>query len=213
MPFPNLWLQRDWLYSVSSPAGTGSLYASLAYCGNNLFRGAYNLHSRITYAEDIMTILYRFSGLLVALLLSAGAYAADVQVEGAWSRATAPGQDAGMVDMSITSKQDGTLVGLSSPACKSVELHSMTHEDGMMKMREVKELALPAGKRISLGESGYHLMLIGLKAPLEAGGNVPLTLTVRMANKRMAKVEVNAEVRPLAASTMQDGGHMHHGHH
>lgn len=160
-----------------------------------------------------MTTLHRFGGLLAALLLSANVYAADVQVEGAWSRATAPGQDAGMVDMSITSKQDGTLVGLSSTACKSVELHSMTHEDGMMKMREVKELALPAGKTVNLGENGYHLMLIGLKAPLVAGGKVPLTLTVRFANKRLVKVGVNAEVRPLAASAMQSGGHMHHQQH
>lgn len=53
---------------------------------------------------------YRFGGFLVALLLSVNVYAADVQVEGAWSRATAPGQDAAMVDMSIASKQDGTLV-------------------------------------------------------------------------------------------------------
>lgn len=160
-----------------------------------------------------MTSLYRFGGLLSALLLSANIYAADVQVEGAWSRATAPGQDAAMVDMSITSKQDGTLVGVTSPACKSVELHSMTHEGGMMKMREVKELALPAGKRINLGESGYHLMLIGLKAPVEAGDGVPLTLSVKLANKRVVKVEVSAEVRPLAVSAPQAGDHMHHHHH
>lgn len=155
---------------------------------------------------------HRFFGLLTALLLSVNVYAGDVQVEGAWSRATAPGQDTGMVDLSITSKQASTLVGLSSPACKSVELHSMIHEDGMMKMREVKELALPADKRVNLGEGGYHLMLIGLKAPLKAGEAVPLTLTVRLANKRMVTVETSAEVRPSAASAAPDSGHMHHHH-
>lgn len=160
-----------------------------------------------------MNSLYRFCGLLAALLISVNVYAADIQVDGAWSRATAPGQDAAMVDLSITSKQAATLVGLSSPACKSVELHSMTHEDGMMKMREVKELALPAGQRVSLGESGYHLMLIGLKAPLEAGRGVPLTLTVKLAGKRTVKIETSAEVRPLVASPAQDGGHMHHHQH
>ncbi|HEX5363024.1 MAG TPA: copper chaperone PCu(A)C [Gallionella sp.] len=160
-----------------------------------------------------MISLYRFGGVLAGLLLSASLYAADVQVEGAWSRATAPGQDTAMVDMSLTSKQDATLVGLSSPACKGVELHSMTHEEGMMKMREVKELALPAGKRVSLGESGYHLMLIGLNAPLKAGEAVPLTLTVKLANKRIVKVEASAEVRPLLASAGQDGAHMHHHQH
>lgn len=119
-----------------------------------------------------------------------------------------------MVDLSITSKQAATLVGFSSPACKTAELHSMTHEGGMMKMREVKEVALPAGKRVSLGESGYHLMLIGLKAPLKEGEAVPLTLNFRLANKRVVKIETTAEVRPLVAAKAepQDSGHMHHHH-
>lgn len=162
-----------------------------------------------------MISLYRMGGLLAALLLSANVYAADVAAEGAWSRATAPGQDAAMVDMSITSKQAATLVGFSSPACKTAELHSMTHEGGVMKMREVKEIALPAGQRVSLGESGLHLMLIGLKAPLKAGDALPLTLSVRMADKRIVKVEVKAEVKPLteARAASQDAGHMHHQHH
>jgi copper(I)-binding protein len=162
-----------------------------------------------------MTRIYRLGGLLAALLLGANVYAAEVSVEGAWSRATAPGQDAAMVDLSITSVQAATLVGVSSPACKAAELHSMTHEGGVMKMREVKEIALTAGQRVGLGESGYHLMLIGLKAPLKAGEVVPLTLNVRLADKRVVNVEVKAEVRPLteARAMQQGGGHMHHEHH
>lgn len=160
-----------------------------------------------------MNSSYRMGGLLAALLLSANVYAGDVSAEGAWSRATAPGQDAAMVDMSISSKQAATLVGVSSPACKTAELHSMTHEGGVMKMREVKEIALPAGQRVGLGESGYHLMLIGLKAPLKAGETVPLTLSVRQADKRVVKVEVTAEVKPLTESKPVQGEHSHHMHH
>lgn len=162
-----------------------------------------------------MNSLYRIGGLLAALLLSANVYAGDVSAEGAWSRATAPGQDAAMVDVSIVSKQAATLVGFSSPACKTAELHSMTHEGGVMKMREVKEIALPAGKRVNLGESGYHLMLLGLKAPLKAGEDVPLTLNVRLANKRIVKIETKATIKPLTETKAapQDGGHMHHNHH
>lgn len=162
-----------------------------------------------------MNSLYRMGGLLAALLLSVNVYAGDVSAEGAWSRATAPGQDSAMVDMSITSKQAATLVGIASPACKTAELHSMTHEGGVMKMREVKEIALPAGQRVGLGESGYHLMLLGLKAPLKAGDTVPLTLSVRQADKRVVKVEVKAEVKPLteARPAPQDAAHMHHNHH
>lgn len=162
-----------------------------------------------------MTNLIRIGALLAALFLSAGACAGDVQVEGAWARATAPGQADAMADLSVTSKQAATLVGVSSTACKSVELHSMTHEGGVMKMREVKAIELPAGKRVSLGESGYHVMLIGLKSPLKAGETVPLELRIKTEGKREMKVEARAEVKPLVepkAEPAQDE-HAHHMHH
>ena len=84
-----------------------------------------------------------------------------------------------------------------------------------MKMREVKTLELPAGKRVNLGESGYHLMLLGLKAPLKAGETVPLMLKIKTAGKRETTVEAKAEVKPLAeapAEPAQDE-HSHHHHH
>jgi hypothetical protein len=158
----------------------------------------------------MMRNLNRFGWLVTALLLSAGVHAADIQVEGAWARATAPGQDSGMVDLRITSKQAASLVGVSSPAAGSVALHSMTHEGGMMKMREVKSLELPAGKSVDLGQGGYHLMLNGLKAPLKAGDSVPLTLNIKVANKTMVKIEAKAEVRPLTGTAPQENQHMHH---
>ena len=154
---------------------------------------------------------YRFGGLLAALFLSTSVYAGDIQVEGAWSRATAPGQEAAGVDFSITSKLAATLLGVSSPASRTVEMHSMTHEKGVMKMREVKVIELPAGKRVDLGTSGYHLMLVGLKAPLKAGKDIPLTLNIKVAN-RTVKVKTKAEVRPLTATkaAKPEDGHEHH---
>jgi periplasmic copper chaperone A len=147
-----------------------------------------------------MTNLYRLSALLFGLLLNSFVCAADIQVEGAWARATMPGQDVGMVSLTITSKQVAKLIGISSAACGSVEMHSMTHDNGMMKMREVKGIALPAGKRVDFAESGYHLMLVGLKAALKQGDSVPLTLRIKQANQRVAKVEVFAEVKSIAAT-------------
>jgi len=154
-------------------------------------------------------------GLLVVLLISGNAYASGtVHVEGAWSRATAPGQDTAMVDLSITSEQSARLVGISSPSCDSVEIHSMTHTNGMMKMREVKFVELPAGKRISLGESGYHLMLIGLKSPFKVGDSVALTLSIKGADKVITQLDVKAEVRSLTeAIPMPDAGMHHHMQH
>jgi hypothetical protein len=144
-----------------------------------------------------MVNFYRFGGLLAALLLSASVYAGDIQVEGAWTRATLPGQDMAMVYMSITSKQAATIVGVSSKASKTAEMHTMEHKGGMMKMYEVKSISLPANARLEMSMHGYHLVLAGLKAPLKAGATVPLTLNIEMADKSIVKVDVQAEVRPL----------------
>ncbi|MCX7193291.1 MAG: copper chaperone PCu(A)C [Proteobacteria bacterium] len=158
-----------------------------------------------------MNKIVKLCGLLGAMLLSVSVYAGDIQVESAWARATAPGQDTAMVDLSITSVKEAKLVGFSSAACKTAEIHSMTHDNGMMKMREVKAINLPAGRRVVLGESGYHLMLIGLKSPLKAGESVPLTLNIKVGNE-MVKVEAKAEVRQLTEAKPMDE-HMHHMHH
>jgi hypothetical protein len=155
----------------------------------------------------IVSNIKKLYTLLAAMLLSFNVYAGDIQVEHAWARATAPGQDSAMVDMVITSKMAASLVGFSSPVCKTVQLHSMTHDHGMMKMREVKSIDLPAGHHVSLKDSGYHLMLIGLHAPLKAGEMVPLTLKVKVGEKDEV-IETSATIKPLTDAAPMDA-HMH----
>lgn len=147
-----------------------------------------------------MTRIHRIIGLLAALLFSTGAHAGDIQVEGAWTRATLPGQEMAMVYMSITSKRDATIVGVSSNAAKGAEMHTMEHKGGMMKMYEVKSISLPANERLDMNLHGYHLVLAGLKAPLKEGTTLPLTLNIEMADKQVVKVDVQVEVRPLKAA-------------
>lgn len=160
-----------------------------------------------------MNKLNRFGWLMAALLVSFASYAGDIEISAAWVRATAPGQDGAGVDVTITSKQAATLVGVSSPVAKTAELHSMTSENGMMKMREVKEIELPAGKSVSLRESGYHLMLNGLKAPLKEGETVPLTLSIKVGKQAVVKLDTKAEVRSLtstkAPAQADEQQHMH----
>ncbi|TAJ81322.1 MAG: copper chaperone PCu(A)C [Gallionellaceae bacterium] len=150
---------------------------------------------------------YVWAGLVACLSVSQ-ALAGEVTVGEAWARATAPGQDAAAVSMRITSQRDASIVAVSSPVANSAEIHSMVHEDGMMKMRALDVLPLKAGREVALGDGGNHLMLIGLKKPLAAGDSVELTVTVQFADKRKEKVEVKAEVRPLTAT--HDHMHMHH---
>jgi len=162
-----------------------------------------------------MSKINRFGCMAAALLVSVASYAAgnagDIEISGAWSRATAPGQDAASVDMTITSKQAATLVGVSSPVAKTAELHSMTTEGGMMRMREVKSIELPAGKPVNLGKSGYHLMLNGLKAPLKEGETVPLTLSIEAGKQGVVKIEATAEVRSLTGA--KDASHQNEHQH
>jgi len=156
-----------------------------------------------------------FAGFLLGLSMSlaALAQAGEITVHDAWSRATAPGQDAAMVDFTITSSEAARLIGFECGICAAAELHSMTHENGMMKMRQVEFIDLPAGKSVNLGGSGYHLMLMGLKRALKAGEQVTLTLRVRGADGREQTLPVTAEVHPInAGKPSHDMGSMHHHH-
>lgn len=137
------------------------------------------------------------------------AYAGDISVSDAWARATAPGQDSATVALRITSKKDASLIAVSSPAANSAEIHSMTHEDGMMMMRALDALALKAGQEVVLGNDGNHLMLIGLKKPLSAGDSINLTLTVQYVDKHKEKITVKAAVKSLTENHEE---HTHHHH-
>ncbi|HUW25837.1 MAG TPA: copper chaperone PCu(A)C [Gallionella sp.] len=141
--------------------------------------------------------LYRFAGLLTVLLLSTGVYAEDIQVDGAWTRATTVGRDSASVFMFITSKQDATLTGASSTASRAVELRTMEHKGSMMKTLVLEKIELPANKRMDMTSiHGYHLTLTGLNAPLKAGEVVPLTLNIKTADGKSTMIEVQAEIKP-----------------
>lgn len=144
---------------------------------------------------------------LTALLFSAQAYAGGVTVNDAWARATAPGQENGSVGLVITSKKNARLIAVTSPASDSAEIHTMSMDNGVMQMRQLEFLPLPAMQPVTLGPGGEHLMLFGLKHALKAGDKVPLTVTVQYADKHTEKIKINALVRPLTA--VQDKN-LHH---
>ncbi len=149
--------------------------------------------------------------LAIAILLgvSTAAFAADVEVREAWVRGTVSGQQATGAFMEITSKSGATLVGAASPAAAITEIHEMKMDGGVMKMRAIARLALPAGQPVPLGPGGYHVMLINLKQPLKKGDSVPLTLQVEGKDKKIEAVEVKAEVRELGATAAPASEHKH----
>lgn len=103
----------------------------------------------------------------------------DLSITDAWSRQTASGQANGGGFMTIgnRAKRPDRLIGGSSPVAEKVEIHTMSMDGGIMRMRPLPNgLAVPAGGKLELKPGGYHIMLIGLKAPLRLGTRVPLTL-------------------------------------
>lgn len=116
---------------------------------------------------------------LCAVLFCHLAAAAEVKVESAWVRPTAPGQKVAGAFMKLTADSDMALVKGASPAARSVELHFMRMDGGMMEMRELKKIELPKDTTVSLEPGGLHIMLIGLKTRIKPGDKIPLSLTVK----------------------------------
>lgn len=141
-----------------------------------------------------------------AVLATSAAWAQSVQVEGAWARATVPGQKGTGAFMKLTAKDGARLVGATSPAAGIAEVHEMKLEGDVMRMRAVPALDLPAGKTVELKPGGYHLMLQDLKAPLAQGSTVPLTLVF----KDGKGVESRQELQLPVATAAPGAGHAHH---
>lgn len=115
-----------------------------------------------------------------------------------WVRATVPGQSVAGAYMDITAKGNAALVGVASPVAAKAELHTMTMDGGVMKMRPLDKLDLPAGKTVNLKPGGHHVMLVDIRRELKAGERVPLTLTVQDAHGARSTLKVDAEVRAAA---------------
>jgi copper(I)-binding protein len=137
----------------------------------------------------------------LSLALSAGAAHAGVTITDAWVRGTVQGQSATGVFMTISSTEDTTLTGASTPIAGKADLHRMVMEQGMMKMRPVTSIHVPANGMVQLSPGGtdsYHVMLMGLKQPLTVGQKVPVTLTFKGGDGKVTSTRVEAEVRALS---------------
>jgi copper(I)-binding protein len=145
------------------------------------------------------------SPLLAAAFMTALAFSArgaEVSIGDPYARAVPPGQPNSAVFMSLTNQsgQAQALVGAESTVSEIVELHTHVEEDGMMRMRRIDQIDVPAGETVTLKPGGLHVMLIGLKQALEPDDAVDLTLIFDDGSR----IPVQAPVRRIE---MQ---HMHH---
>lgn len=108
-------------------------------------------------------------------------------VTNAWARVTPQNAKAGAAYMTISSTDGDTLTAVSVPSSIAgmAQLHETTGgsmgSSGAMGMKEVSQIAIPAGGSVTLKPGGYHVMLMELAKPITAGETVPLTLTLQKA--------------------------------
>ena len=132
--------------------------------------------------------------MLAALLLaSCGGTAPQpsISVEEAWARPTASGRTASAAYLTIANSGGADrLLSVASPAGEA-SLHSTSMDDGVMRMRPLDGLEIPADSTVELAPGGTHIMLTGLAHPLSEGSALPLDLTF----ERSGEIRVNASVR------------------
>jgi copper(I)-binding protein len=120
--------------------------------------------------------------------------------KGSMGKGSAPTSDMGhmegatsaiYVTITNTGGQADALLSASSDAAKTAELHETKNDGGVMKMRPVTKINVPAGGKIEMKPGGYHVMLLGLKRDLKKGDRVPVTLKF----ERGGDVQAEATVR------------------
>ncbi|MBK1665819.1 hypothetical protein CKO10_15265 [Rhodospirillum rubrum] len=119
--------------------------------------------------------------------------AGTITVSDAWARATPGAAKVGGAFLTLTNKGDADrLLSASADVSETVELHTHVMDGTVMKMRQVDAIDLPANGSVALRPGSFHVMLIGLKAPLSEGQSFPLTLTFERAGKATIEVTVKA---------------------
>lgn len=133
--------------------------------------------------------------LFLIVLLLAACSKQSLSINDAYVRAPVADRDVTAAFMTIVndSETDNALLTASSPAAEKVELHQHTHSDGMMRMRQVERIEIPAQASAVLEPGGYHMMLTGIKPELREQESIDIDLN--FANGETVKVA--AEVRSV----------------
>jgi len=127
----------------------------------------------------------------VAVKCLESASAEPLSITGAYAHPTIGTMSVGAAFFDITNPNDkpDTIIAAETEIAGRTELHDHIHENGVMRMRMVEEVALPAKQTVQLKSGGLHVMLFDLKQKLKVGDTFPLTLKLR------SGVEVNTIVK------------------
>lgn len=145
----------------------------------------------------------------IALLCMSCSVQAGLKVTDAWVKSTAPGQSVAAAYMTLTTSEDVKVIGASSSVARSVEIHEMKMSGNVMKMRQLEDLALKAGKSEMLAPGGYHLMLQDIKHQIKAGEVVPMVLVIQDKNGKEYKISFSVDAKDSAPKDIDEGTHHH----
>jgi hypothetical protein len=151
---------------------------------------------------------------LTCLVIANGAVGqtGQLEIKAPWARATPGHAENGAAYLTIVSPTADRLTAVSSPVAKKAELHTMSTEGGVMRMRPLAAIDIPAGQTVTLSPGGMHIMLLGLTQPLHQGQSFPLTLSFDQAGPRQVTVAIEkAGARgPGGQATGSPPMQMHH---
>lgn len=157
--------------------------------------------------------------LFLLLTISASSWAGPISIENAYIRLLPPTQSitGAFMVLKNTSQSDVALVHVQTDISRLAELHTHLQENGMMRMRQLEKINIPANASTELQPGGYHIMLIDLKSPLTLGQKVSLSLEFDDGSREQIQAEVknimagmsnmNMEHNDMNHKKMMEGSH------
>ena len=129
---------------------------------------------------------------VLSIVSIAAVFGADIEIEGAYARASIPNMpnSAAFFVIKNNSDKDIAITSANSDIAEKNELHTHIKENKMMKMMKIEKLVVPAKSSLELKSGGDHVMLMGLKKELKVGDEINLELSFSDGDKKSIKVPV-----------------------
>lgn len=147
-----------------------------------------------------MKTLLSLAAMAVALPFAAFAHDGEVGIHDGYARASNPKSGAAFMLLHNGTDEECTLVGVISDVAEKTELHTHKDENGVMRMLSADPIVMPARSQHELVRGGDHIMMMGLKAPLENGQDIALQLDFGDCGKLDVTVPVDNDRQPGAAA-------------
>lgn len=162
---------------------------------------------------QLCSLIISAAMLLISVSSHAHEYqAGEIRIDHPYARPTMPGQTSAGAYLRLENKGKDAdkLVSVASSVAKSVEIHTMSMDGNIMRMREVPGIELKPSAIVEMKPGhGFHLMLIGIQQPLKTGDKIPLTLTF----EKSGKAEISAWVEDKdSKAASEKPAHQHHRH-